>query len=956
MRRLTSSRAWAYGLFWSWNIIFLTFMFLGFAPELLPEMLTAVQAGTIPAAFLVYGAILVAIPALAVAIGALWLRRAPERLFTLGYGVEGPLMLMLALRFFVVREVTPGVALLMSVAGLGIATLLWQLLDRSIDQRGTLLTCLRVIGLTCLLLAGLYASVWIAFYAVPAADAIVRMVAEIPQALRNVSTWEWRQVPLWVLGFTLLAYTMTLFVLLPVAVPILYARSWWRGVRALAARRQILAAVAPATVLVICAALFVLTSRQPQHQAFALLKTPPSSPGEAAALLRQQETIRAGLLNAYLAPQRYLSAQGEVRHVSEMYRTLGLTDQGADRVQQLYEGVARPVLYEPVEPISLEEGQIWENQAQREESGRAAELYEQFFDVPIDDGEHDAVVLAARSTWSVGQAETAWQAVDDREILLTHQELVVAEHGDWADMELYEVYQNQTADRQEVVYYFSLPESAVITGVWLGNGPDRDRRFAYRVAPRGAAQSLYRNEVRRNRDPALVEQIGPRQYRLRVFPIEPRQWRWDADSERSTVEEAPQLHMWLTWRVLAEEGQWPLPRLAEKRNVYWDGASTRLANGAPMQADQETWLPAALPAASAPAPVAHRIDFPSGETIVARPATAGDRPPPAENLRLAVVLDRSRSMARHSDQIKAALARLREIPHGSAPTDVYLTASAYRGEQPAVVDLDRLDPDSLVYYGGQNPGQLLAQFAALHADRQYDAIVVLTDDSGYELGPGDLALSTPGAPVWMVHLGGFPLGYDDPTLAAIQASGGGVASTVDEALTRLAIARAAGQGGPAQAPSSDIIDGYVWLTVPTSAAAPIAGGQVITHAPGDDFAAFAARRLILAAMQRQRAMLDDPEVLDRLHATAIEHSIVTPFSSMIVLVNAEQQRRLDALERQDDRFQREREEVGETTPELPTVTGVPEPEEWLLIGLAALMLLWYVRSSRAKAQRRQPVP
>jgi hypothetical protein len=49
-----------------------------------------------------------------------------------------------------------------------------------------------------------------------------------------------------------------------------------------------------------------------------------------------------------------------------------------------------------------------------------------------------------------------------------------------------------------------------------------------------------------------------------------------------------------------------LALLAEKRNVHWDGASTRLVNGAAMRADQETWLPAA----SAAAPVADRIDFP----------------------------------------------------------------------------------------------------------------------------------------------------------------------------------------------------------------------------------------------------------------------------------------------------------------------------------------------------------
>ena len=56
-------RGLAYGLFWSWNAIFLTFMFLGFAPIILPEVLTGVRSGTIPAQYLAYGIILTAIPA-----------------------------------------------------------------------------------------------------------------------------------------------------------------------------------------------------------------------------------------------------------------------------------------------------------------------------------------------------------------------------------------------------------------------------------------------------------------------------------------------------------------------------------------------------------------------------------------------------------------------------------------------------------------------------------------------------------------------------------------------------------------------------------------------------------------------------------------------------------------------------------------------------------------------------
>jgi putative PEP-CTERM system integral membrane protein len=305
--------------------------------------------------------------------------------------------------------------------------------------------------------------------------------------------------------------------------------------------------------------------------------------------LKQQDSIRAGLLNAYLAPLRYISAVGEVRHVSDMYKwSLNLSQEQALRVEQVYEAVARPVLYEPVnsryDAARDQNTRPMENRALVEEPAEAARLYQTFFDRKIVNGERATIVRAVRSTWSAGEAQAAWQAVDDRAIRLTRQEITVVERGDWAEVELYEVYQNQTTQRQEVVYYFSLPESAVITGVWLGNTPDRTTRYAYQVAPRGAAQAVYQNEFRRNMDPALVEQIGPRQYRLRVFPVEPQSWQQDGTSNRSVIVNGPPLYMWLTWRVMAQAYAWPLPRLAEKRNVYWDAATTRLVNGAPMSA------------------------------------------------------------------------------------------------------------------------------------------------------------------------------------------------------------------------------------------------------------------------------------------------------------------------------------------------------------------------------------
>lgn len=954
IRKLFSVRFWGYFLFWSWNLIFLAFMFLGFAPYMLPQVIQAVRTGFIPAAFLLYAVILTIIPAVAVILGATVLRRSPGLLLTLGYGVEGPLMLALMVRFFAIREATAAVSLLLIVAGLGWLTLLWQILDRRIDERGAAPLHLRLIGLTLLLAVGVYVGVWFGFYAVPLGaeglKAIGNILAHLPDffrglwyAIKNLWLTPMVMIPFSVLGFVLMIYTATLLVGLPIAMPFLSIRAWWRGVSSLAGRFGVLrAATLTCIVLIVCIGSFVWLNQQPQHQAFALLKNPPATLAEAQALLDKQEILRAGLLNAYLAQFRYISSVGEVRHVSDMYKySLGLPPEQAKQVEQAYEVVARPLLYEPVKAYEPDPQRSWINRALTEEPVEAAKLYKAVFDQHINDGERDTIVRAVRSTWSLDQAESAWQAVDDREIHLVRQEVNVTEHGDWAEVELYEVYQNQTSLRQEVVYYFSLPESAVITGVWLGNTANRAERFVYRVAPRGAAQAVYRNEVRRQMDPALVEQIGPRQYRLRVFPVEPERQRWERNALQPTIEDGPPLHMWLAFRVMAHENAWPLPRLAEKRNVYWDSATMRLINNKPMQVKDDAWLPASVPATTPVKPIAHRVDFPNGETVLARPATSSDLPKLPTGLGVAIVLDRSRSMAKYATEVKAALTQL--IKAADAKTsDVYLTASQYYGEAPSRIRLDQLDIANIVYAGGQNAAELLAQFNALSAGQSYDAILVLTDGTGYELAESGVKVSTPNAPVWMVHLGSeFPLGYDDGTLEAIQASGGGVAASVEEALRRWAVARQAATSASREA-ISDIVDGYVWTTLPSKDVSATSG-----PAATEDFAAFSARRVILAAMQRQRGSLGQLSTLDQLHAIAVQHSVVTPYSSMIVLVNDVQQKLLDELQARGDRFEREVEQVGETAPQNPfNVAGVPEPEEWLLLALAVLMLIGFVRARR----------
>nr|HMN61894.1 TIGR02921 family PEP-CTERM protein [Anaerolinea sp.] len=788
-----------------------------------------------------------------------------------------------------------------------------------------------------LLFAGtIYAAAWLAFYVPLVArviyDLLVNTVQNFGYLFENMTWARWYEIPLSLISYVLMLFSGTLIVLMPVAAPIIAGKAWLRSLKQASSPRA--AALTAALPLAATIALLLVAMRQPQQTAFALLKDPPANLQQAESLVKREEQIRAGLLNAYLASFRYISAQGEVRHISDMYvSSFRMTSDTAWKIEQAYEFFLRPFLYTPVHAVQEAGPDSLSMTTDQEE---AAVLYQKFFDRPIADGERSKIVDAVRANSNASQAELAWQVVDDREVHLNRQEVTLSEHGDWADVQMYEVYENVTSQRQEVVYYFNLPESAVITGLWLGSNSDRSKAFAFQVAPRGAAQAVYRNEIRYQRDPALIEQIGPRQYRLRAFPVEPRRWVGGAKEWAP----GPELHLWMTYRTLAEDGAWPLPQLAQKFNVYWNGDSTRLLNGKPMQAGASDWLPASAKPTQVTAAATHRVDFPGGMSVVARPAGEAAAAALPANLRLAVVLDRSFSMRERAGEVKQAIDQVRKVTAGGPEPEIYLTASTFRGEQPSKVGLASLDPEQVFYFGGQNAAELLAQFEELGAGQAYDLGLGLTDGTGYELGQGATQVKVPEMPVWLVHLGGgFPLGYDDATLQAIQASGGGAAASVNEALARYAVAR--------EAPGRlDLVDGYLWETLPTSQA-----GAQAADDPG--FAALAARRVVLAEMAANHGSLDQLPVLDQIHNLAVEQGIVTPYSSMIVLVDPAQRELLKNLNQRDDRFDREVETIGKTTQANPfAVTGVPEPEEWLLIILAVIGLALVAR--RQWAQRTLP--
>ena len=69
----------------------------------------------------------------------------------------------------------------------------------------------------------------------------------------------------------------------------------------------------------------------------------PTSPEELRARVRDREILRDGLLHAYLAPYRYLGAEGASNQIADMYRrTFGLGEKGQDVVQGAFNVLASP--------------------------------------------------------------------------------------------------------------------------------------------------------------------------------------------------------------------------------------------------------------------------------------------------------------------------------------------------------------------------------------------------------------------------------------------------------------------------------------------------------------------------------------------------------------------------------------------------------------------------------------
>jgi putative PEP-CTERM system integral membrane protein len=875
--------------FWISNISLLLILWVGFAPRIGMALASDWIDGKVPIDLMVPLLGLVGVPLATTIVRAKQQEtklKPSLSLFELFYSIEAPILAVCAIRLFMLRDLTPasGFLICSGICGwLGSCYWFWQQrqAESTEQERGNLIS---LAGLSLFLLVSLYLVAIASFFVLPVG---VSFIAHLSTAL-TILVISICLFPIFVCGFMASS--------LPFGMLFVAQKLWWQNLQQSIERYgKWQMQVFVGGLAIVWLGVFIALQQQPQLEALALLN---KQPVDRQAYLQKSELFRQGLLNAYLADYRYLRYP-DYRQVFDNYRRLQFPTPIAEGIQATYNLVTYPFTY----------------QGKPEDRERAADLYTQFFDEPILRGENDTIRHAVESNFNRDDANAGLLSIDSKRVLLARQQVKVSPHGDWAEVELHETYENQTLESKEVFYYFSLPESAAVTGIWLGETDDRSRRFPFQIATRGAAQKVYKQQVQRKVDPALLEQVGPQNYRLRVYPVLPKG--------------EPLMHMWMTYNVLKQDGGWPLPHLNEQRNVYWNRSTKRMmpqSIGSTKDSKSLTgageWLPQSI-LADKSAPSVHQLTLPDSSNIIAKPFDSQGYSLP-KNKRLAIVLDGSYSMNAHRSAVEKTIEWLRSniLPHNQM--DLYLTANT--STQAKSLPIASFKPDRGMFYGKIEPQQMLAQFQILSqgaSNPKYDAIVVLTDRGSYELTTDRNKGQLMSAPLWMVHLGGLPHAYDDATIASIQSSGGSVSTEIKTVMQRIATLPSLGEGTSLLS----VVDNYAWFL--SQAKDPVAQPQ------DNGFDAIAARRWVTQVSHSLKPT--QLKELDAVHVLAKRYSIVTPYSSAIVLVNDTQKQALQNAEKDKNRFQREGEDK-QLPQKAQDVSATPEPAEWLLLSIVILLL------------------
>ncbi len=466
-------------------------------------------------------------------------------------------------------------------------------------------------------------------------------------------------------------------------------------------------------------------------------------------------------------------------------------------------------------------------------------------------------------------------------------------------------YTNTTYMNQEVIYEFSLPDGTVVTGLKLG--PDLE--FEGQIAPRGAAATVYQREVNRSRDPALLEQTGPRQWRLRVFPV-PGLNDTTLGGKNQQVE--------FTYVSPVLPGGYPVPAYSKTTNLKIDGGSVMAydIDGSPAALTKDSQY-VRLADGSLPVDVCSlntlgsaaigettaRITFTGADTTAsaASDCFSSHSKPPLSGLSIALLFDASRDG--NKKIFEAAKTYLKDSPAILSNNTITLYRFNTVMSSGKKITADSVDSDfSTAFFGSSDLSKILK---LPNSPKDADIIIIATDANQSLTPAGDIPLPR-NIPVYMLHASNAIPPYSAKLTQVILSGGGASVNTLAEALTDyMRLERVKND--------KRILSGTIYYTVETdeTVAAPTVFGSspfasswpVVTGGNPAGIGPLVAHAYFTRELSAfPYDVSGNLPYLDAAHAFAKSSGIVTPYSSLIALVNATQQQMLDRESLTYDRY------------------------------------------------------
>jgi putative PEP-CTERM system integral membrane protein len=913
-------------------------------------------------------------------------RLEPAALMKLFFGVELPIIGLAFLRLLFIREMTPAlwlffISVILSTAGL-LVSLLYPHLKTKLQHS------LHFISQEIAVLLSGYVALLTLFF-------LPVIAAMILKGLFSIDYWRLAELFVrtsgllfvsmisWIILFSL---TVGFFFIVPIVSIVIYFGSFVSLKKELqnkygpVYRRIVMYGFGFAYVLSIV--LFSLQSGTDSYiqqlQTIRSATTFEAKQAQAAILLKDEDNLRRTFTDAYLSPYRYVG-DADISMVKRGYiDQLGFDENTSTALQNLFNSLASPFVYH---------GRF------KQDVDRAAKDYEEIFDANIQEGEQGTILAALNGTNTTDELKAGLLDKNNRKVLITEQKVTASTYEDdlIARVQFEETYKNMANESQEVYYEFSLPEDAVLTDLKLG--PNLEYQAV--IAPKGAARTTYEAQVQRRVDPALLEQTGPRQYRLRVFPVPApldfleRQRLTSLNHGQAPEEKAQRVLMeYVTFRT--KEGI-PLPTFTETRNAYADGSTLRkyilnekdvsikdsastipLMAGAPACPDKilSAALPSSvsqdkgslyfLPHSRNPALQNYTCD---GEFDIGK----------VNGSTFALLLDVSYSNKFHDwDGYLKNTMNIEKLLANNNTVDLYYFND--RVSQRISLTKKVLDQGiDVTHFGKTDRLNAIMEAEAQREFGGYAAVFMITDGSDFEqAGEIDPKINTYGTPIYIIHPDGKMPQYSDELTNSVIKSGGGVFADPSDAFRHfwLRNALAVLKSGLGGLKLLDVNEYGAWIMKTDTAASknPLANNTVadsdltpddsakvwklLNEAPKNQLREFE----LLAAKKLAEAMimdLDQMEVLGqdglgKIHQLAMDNFIVTPYSSMIALVDDWQREQLKIAEAGNDPFSTKY-DVGQEKLGAPAGTSmlnigaVPEPHEWAMIFIGLFLIAYFYR-------------